>query len=277
MSDLTIGGDTDRWMLMSRESADGYPLIVRARVNNDFIIDFETTNAVSAVICDLNPDQIQDNGMPTSPALTGLQNLEDLLISSLSSLQGRCFHTASVTGDGRRVLYFAHGRGAPISELIDDIDTDIVGIEVTSDFALSTYREFITPTPLDTQLDGDRQVVSALEENGDQPDVPRKVDFWFYGDRLKLQLLVAKLAKLGFEVDHWLNDPSGVVLNRLMAIQIAAFYELTPQLLDLAQESGVEYDGWETFAATPGNNSPRREPPAKPPSFLNKLFGAKKN
>ena len=274
---MTIAGDTDRWMLMGRQSADGYPLVVRARVKNDFIVDFEKSNAVSAVICDLKPTLIQENRLPTPTGLSNLHDLEDKAIVALSSLQSHCFHTASVTGDGRRVLYFAHAKGDEVAALISGIGSEIADVEVTSDFELTTYREFITPTPLDIQLDGDQQVIGALEENGNQADVPRKVDFWFYGEPLKLQLLAAKLEKLGFEVDHWLNNPGGVVLSRTMGTEISTFHELTPQLLELAEESGVEYDGWETFAATPGNASPHRVPPANPRSFLNKLFGAKKN
>lgn len=277
MTDMTIAGEADRWMLMSRESVDGYPLIVRARTKNDFIVDFEKLNAVSAVICDLKPGFIQENSLPTSAGLNALHELEDDAIGALSSLQPHCFHTASVTGDGRRVLYFAHANGVEVAALVSCIGSEIADIEVTSDFKLTTYREFITPTSLDIQLDGDQQVIGVLEENGNQADVPRKVDFWFYGEPLKLQLLAAKLEKLGFEVDHCLNNPGGVVLSRTMGTEISTFHELTPQLLEFAEESGVEYDGWETFAATPGNTSPHREPPAKPRSFFDKLFGAKKN
>lgn len=274
---MTIAGDTDRWMLMGRQSADGYPLVVRARIKNDFIVEFEKANAVSAVICDLKPSFLREDGLPTPTGLNSLHGLEDEAIAALSTLQPHCFHTASVTGDGRRVLYFAHAKGDDVSALISGIGSEIADIEVTSDFEFTTYREFITPTPLDIQLDGDQQVITALEENGNQADVPRKIDFWFYGEPLKLQLLVARLEKIGFEVDHWLSSPGGVVLSRTMDTEIGTFRELTPKLLEMAEESGVEYDGWETFAATPENTSPHREPPAKPRSFLNKLFGAKKN
>jgi hypothetical protein len=272
---MSIAGIEDSWMLLGRQSEDGYPLVVRARVKNDFIIDFETTNDVLAVICYLKPSLVQENGMPTD--LNELIVLEDELIAALACLEPGCFHTASVTGDGRRVLYFAHCRGDTPSSIIANVKSDIADIEMISDFDRATYREFITPTQLDTQLDGDQQVISALEQNGDQAYIPRKIDFWFYGEPLKLQLLVANLTNLGFEIDHWLNDPSGVMLSRTMETQISRFHDLTPQLLELAEASGVEYDGWETFAATLGNSSPHHVPPAKPRSFLNKLFGAKKN
>jgi hypothetical protein len=135
----------------------------------------------------------------------------------------------------------------------------------------------ITPTTIEQQLNGDMSVITNLEQNGDYGRAPRKTDFWFYGATSQLGALVADLEPWGFSVDHWLEDPEGVVLTCQTSVDLTTFRELTPILVGMADRHGVTYDGWETFivrADAPATQLPSQP---KPQSMLSKLFGAKKN
>jgi hypothetical protein len=74
----------------------------------------------------------------------------------------------------------------------------------------------------------------------------RKTHFWFYGKGEALASLAADLEIYGFSIDHWLSDPTGVVLSREMPVDLVSFRSTTPTILKAVEQSGVEYDGWET-------------------------------
>ena len=129
---------------------------------------------------------------------------------------------------------------------------------------------------LDHQLNGDLSVISNLGEHGDVGLVPRKTDFWFYGDFPRLEALAGDLEPWGFSVDHWLEEPVGVVLTCETKVDFETFKELTPILVSQAQRHNLNYDGWETFVLKPESEK-IEQPKAPKQSLLSKLFGAKKN
>lgn len=203
-----------------------------------------------------------------------LYELEDRLVSEVDRGPGAAYHTASVTGDGRRVIYFAHDRGFQMKAILEAVQSEVADLSIVTSFDFDVYRDFVTPTDLDKQMDGDRQVIGNLQENGDECVDPRKTDFWFYGAKPALEKLVGLLTLEGLKVDHWLNDPVGVVLSHDVVPNISTFAQLTPLLLEKADECGVEYDGWETFVLR-GDATP--PPPAYKKSLFSKLFGQRKN
>jgi len=267
----TASGDEDQWILLERCSADNLPLVVRSR-KNPTIAQFAEQNVVSAVICDVYPHLVRKDGMPTE--MDGLYDLEDRLVAEVDREDGAAYHTASVTGDGRRVIYFAHDRSFPMRTVLDAVQSDVADLSVFTSFDLDVYRDFITPTDLDKQIDGDRQVIENLQKNGDECVVPRKTDFWFYGEKPALEKLVSVLKAKGLKADHWVDDPVGVVLSNEVAPNLSTFAQLTPLLLSSAEECGVEYDGWETFVLK-AEGAPL--PPSPKKSLFNKLFGQRKN
>lgn len=267
--DMSVAGDNDQWMLLERVSADDYPLIVRSRLNSA-ISDFAEANAAIAVICDVLPELVREDGMPT--CLNELYELEDSIVACLDDVGENAFHTASATGDGRRVIYFAVDATLDVEHIVSKIVSKVATISVLKTFQFDVYRDFITPTALDRQFDGDRSVISNLGSHGDSGSTPRKIDFWFYGDRSSLKQCVQRLAANDFEVDHWLEDPVGVVLTKVAAADFDAFRQITPLLVETAAECGVTYDGWETLVL---RNEPEPAVGIKS-TLLSKLFGKKK-
>ena len=267
--DMSVAGDEDQWMLLERASSEGLPIIVRSRINPT-IEKFSETHSVIALICDVRPNLVRDDGMPL--CMSELYELEDQIVSLVADTDKQAFHTASATGDARRVIYFASERGTDFDAIVSTLVQDVVIVSASVDFDFKTYRDFVSPTDLDRQLDGDRKVIAALEEHGDQLDVPRSVEFFFYGERSALEVFLEETKTHGFTLGIWLDDPIGMMLNRLMSAEITEFRQLTPYLVDLAQRLGISYDGWGTPMATA--KALEINPPK--PSLFAKLFGPKK-
>ncbi|MFC4256735.1 hypothetical protein GRI97_15580 [Altererythrobacter xixiisoli] len=261
-TDMSVGGENDRWMLLERQSDEGGFMVVRTRVNDD-IHECARANRITAVICDIDARHVNDSGMPL--CMDALYDLEDHLIAMVADRAEPGFHTASATGDGRRTIYFVHAPELDLAAVVAMVSSDVAVIACNSHFAFKTYDAFVTPTQLDTQVDGDRRVISSLNTHGDDGSIPRKIDFWFYGDRADLEGLAANLSASGLLIDHWLEDETGLVLTCDAPANFSTFAELTPMLLEAAAASGVRYDGWETLVI--------KEPESQSnPSFFKRLL-----
>ena len=266
-TDKSISGDDDRWMLLQRESSEHLPIVVRARVNSD-IQEFAAINNVSAIILDVHPDSVREDGMPTS--LDILYELEDRLVQIVADSSIEAYHTASATGDSRRTIYIVHSKGSSLPRECENLDSGIIQSSIYSSIDFETYRDFVTPTDIDIKVDGDHNIFRTISENGDDGSEPRKIDFWFYGAKSALEKLVENLADLDFSVDHWLDENSGVVLSLNSQANVQVFAKLTPLLVEKSEKFGVEYDGWETPLVTDQAKEIARP---KKPSFFKRIFG----
>jgi hypothetical protein len=271
MHDLSVEGDDDRWMVLERNSAEGLPLIARSRIN-PVVSEFADQNQLSAVIFDVRAHLVCDNGMPR--CMDELYELEDAIILHLTSCDVAVYHTASVTGDGQRVLYFAHGEGLDFSPVIAATSHEVALMNLHADIDFAGYRALVTPSALDHTTDGDRRMIAQLQESGDDGSAPRKVDFWFHGGGEGLDKLARVLSGMGFAIDHWIEEPAGVVMSVEVPADQTSFRELTPLLIAAAADCGVEYEGWETFVVT-GN--PEAHTPRPGGTLLDGLFGQRKH
>lgn len=269
---MSVAGDDDRWMLLERLSDGGQPIVVRTRINPD-IRDFARSNRITAVICDVDPKLVSEQGMPL--CMDALYDLEDRLVDLAKASLKPVYHTASVTGNARRTIYFTHSADLEMGNVVASALSDVATIWTTGDFEFQTYDEFISPTPLDVQMDGDHSVIASLEKHGDNGCMPRKIDFWFYGDRSSLKDLAGILSGEGLMIDHWLNDDRiGLVMSKTAPATHEYFRALTPAILEASQAASVEYDGWETVVLADPPAEPARRPPTP---FLRRLFGKSKN
>lgn len=159
--DASVAGDNDRWMLLQRISESGQPIVVRTRINPD-IYEFTRSNCFSAIICDVEPKLVSEQGMPL--CMDALYDLEDRLVCLTKESLKRAYHIASATGDGRRTIYIAHVADLDMGDVAASAPSDVATIWATDDFAFETYEEFISPTPLDAQIDGDHSVIASLQK-----------------------------------------------------------------------------------------------------------------
>ena len=274
-SDTSVFGEDDRWMVFWRSTPDGYPLSVSVRMNNPHIQDLVNRGILTGFRFDLTVEHTRDDGMPSD--VGQLQDFEVRLLKEVELLDVGACHVASVTGDGGRWTYLGHERPidfGPLASLFQEHGVQASASVVSDREALIGL---ISPTSVEQQLNDDIGVISNLEKEGDDGRAPRRTDFWFYGDRSRLDEFAAELAPRRYAIDRRLDDPEGIVLYSETAVDFGTFQEITPVLVGAAERHSVIYDGWETFVVRP--NSPAPDLPAKPKSqsLLSKLFGAKKN
>lgn len=237
--------DDDAWMVFDRAASDGMPLVVVARAGTAPAHMRLLTGRATVVRCRADLANINARGLPQGT--DGLYVLEDTLAVAPSFRAAGAVQIASVTGQGQRLMYFVHSDPLDVTPILDATPVQGFACAAGDVEDRKALVSFLTPRPIDIRLDGDRRVITVLHQNGDDGLVPRKTDFWFYGQRGSLNDLVADLAAHGFSVDQWLSGPVGVVLTRDMPVNFPEFYELTPVILDNAERAGVEYDGWRTM------------------------------
>ncbi len=275
--DKSVSGETDTWMLFERMTSDGYPLVVLSRVDNPLIADLLVNGNTTFIRCEADLSLVNDWGMPQGT--DSLDGVIDKLVLELKLLELGAFHAGNITGDGRRDIVIVHHQAIDFSPLLGLLKAEGYKISAVAVSDRGEATSILKPTDIDRQLNGDLGVISNLEKNGDDGQTPRKTEFWFFGEETKLRSLTEELAAYGYGVEEWLTSPVRVTLSKIMPVDFKTFRDVTPMLVEAARKYGVEYDGWETLVINSSSStaSGSHEPTSKPRSFLNKLFGAKKN
>lgn len=246
--DKADSSPTGRWMVYERMAFDGKPLVVLVRTGNPEVQTLLLNGRATVVICRTDPANVNDQGMPQGTKR--LYPLEDKLDEAPALLAAGAIRIASVTGQGQRRMFFVHRDPLDFSPLLKMTEVQGFACDAEEVDDRQALIHLVTPTHLESQLNGDQDVIAGLQKSGDDGQAPRKTDFWFYGQRGSLGALAASLKAQGFSVDHWLSDPTGVVLSRKMSVDLAAFQALTPVIVGTAERSGVDYDGWETLVVS---------------------------
>ncbi len=249
--------NSDHWMLYERVASDGKPLVVIARTGNAEVQSLLLHGRATVVICRTDPSNVNEHGMPQGT--DRLYSIEDKLDEEAARLAAGAIRVASVTGQGQRRMFFVHRAPLDLSPALRSAPVPGFSCDASEVDDRQALLHLVTPTPLEIQLNGDQEVLAGLQKSGDDGHVPRKTDFWFYGRRGPLNSLTATLDHHGFSVDHWLNDPPGVVLSRKMPVDLAVFQALTPVIVNAAERSGVDYDGWETLVVSPTQPDGRKD------------------
>ena len=239
--------DGDSWIIYDRVASDGMSLVVLALKDNPQAQTLLQTGHATAVVC--RADSV--SYMRMRQDIARLYSLEDRIAADAALRAAGAIHIASVTGQDQRRIFVVHPNLLDLSPILDA--TPISGYSCAAEAVVDRLPliQLVTPTAIDIQLAGDQSVIMNLEKNGDNGSAARKTDFWFYGPRASLDKLAADLQTHGFSVDHLVTSPEGIVLSREMLVTMATFRTLTPVLINAAQNSGVQYDGWETVVVQP--------------------------
>jgi hypothetical protein len=116
------------------------------------------------------------------------------------------------------------------------------------------------------------QTLRVFAEHGEDFGDARHVIHYFYGGNFSA--LGSALGELGYEVRPTVNN-DGIVAERHEAIGEEWRTSTLPDLCQLADSYGVEYDGWEA-SMTRQEAKPVAAPSSTgKPGWLNKLFGKK--
>ena len=273
--DQTVGGDHDTWILFNRETVDGYPLVVLARTGNP-MVDVGLRNAnVTVIHCEASASIVNEWGMPQGSDL--LYPVEEELARELQSAQIGALHIASITGDRERRIVFVHDGPLDFQPLLRSFDVEGYSMRASNDEDRDLLRSQVIPSPLDLQLNGDREVISNIEKHGDDGTEPRNTEFWFYGDKTGLDFVITDLEHWDVSIERRLTDPEGVVLSCNTSVNFETFSKLTPVLVGVAEKRGVTYDGWETLVLKPGGVPDLPSVPKKSISLLSRIFGGRQN
>lgn len=118
------------------------------------------------------------------------------------------------------------------------------------------------------QVELAKATLKIFEDQGEDFGDTRHVVHYFYGG--SFQSLGVALAELGYTVRPTVND-DGIVAERYEPIGEGWRTSTLVQLCELADDHGVEYDGWEA-SMTRQESAPT---PPRPTSWVSKLFGKK--
>ncbi|GAA0335641.1 hypothetical protein GCM10009087_52630 [Sphingomonas oligophenolica] len=235
-------------MVYERAASDGKPLVIVARTGNAGVRALLLNGRATVVICRTDPTNVNDQGMPQGTER--LYSIEDKLDEAPALLAAGALRVASVTGQGQRRMFFVHREPLDLAPVLQTAQVQGFSCDASEVDDRQALINLATPTPLESQVNGDREVIAGLQKSGDDGHASRKTDFWFYGQRRSLGALTANLNAHGFSVDHWLSGPTGVVLSREMPVDVPAFQTLTPIIVGAAEQAGVDYDGWETIVVS---------------------------
>jgi hypothetical protein len=240
-----VAGQDDRWMLMERKAISGLPLVVLARVDNPRVSASLDADILTEVRCKADQSLLLENEMPS--AISRIYALEDALADHQSFIKARALHVASITGEGVRRIVYSRILASDAESIVSSINIEGFSCRTNQIVDRKALSIIIVPTDLDRQLDGDMSVISNLKKEGDLGNVVRRTDFFFIGEESRLKRLASSLTAKGFQISEIPKKPGSIVLYREMAVDFSEFQVLTPSLLEAAKNSGVTYDGWETF------------------------------
>ncbi|MDQ7068066.1 MAG: DUF695 domain-containing protein [Sulfurimonas sp.] len=112
------------------------------------------------------------------------------------------------------------------------------------------YKKLLYPTPQEWQIIQNHKACDSLKELGDVLQVPRAIEhkLFFVSDEKKEELLAA-LTKQEFKIKDEISNEEGVAGLSFYRIDTPFYYEidkLTLELIELCEDYGASYDGWET-------------------------------
>jgi hypothetical protein len=202
-----------------------------------------------------------DHGMGIGDDAKALQGIEDAIAKNAQD--AGFYHVGRLRNNGRWQLVFYGGqdRESMLRSIVADIIPDsperehVIGSKPDSEW--SYYFEFLIPDAERWQWIMDRRVIENLQSNGGPLTRPRRVDHWAYFESAaKRDKFIDAASNQGFELEHAADDGSGerpfsAQLFRVDSVQLEDIHEVVMSLVQIADEAGGDYDGWETSVEKP--------------------------
>ena len=208
-----------------------------------------------------------EHGMGSTTEATALHAVEDHLVASAVARGLRYVGRLRHHGVWELVFYGAAAHQPALEAAVAAVDAlggRDVDVGVSDDAAWAYYTAFLLPDPERRQWMQDRRLVAVLEEHGDVGETPRRVDHWAYfpSAEARARFLAAAQAE-GFvgeiepeATDATPADPPRYCAHvyRLDAAELSYIHDVVMGLVELAEEQGGDYDGWETSVEAPALN-----------------------
>jgi uncharacterized protein (TIGR01619 family) len=197
-----------------------------------------------------------EHGLTTPGEAEVLYVMEDRLSEHLAESLGGIYAARNTT-NGQRIFYFycnsSIGHEAIVEEVMDSFPDYTYTLKAHLDTEWAFYLQFIYPSRLEYQSILNRRVLDKIGQQGDPMTRPRGVDHYIYFDNGNdrddfLQEVKSEnfeVIKKGFDPIR-ANLPYSLVITRKEQMESAIIDEVVFYLIQAAEASKGEYEGWET-------------------------------
>lgn len=187
-----------------------------------------------------------DKGGPVRPESERLYGMEDELCGSLAKHGVVCRLVGRLTCGGVRELVFQLEDWQNFRPLVARwaMSHREYQIGVAEDEGWVFFDDCIRPTPEIWLMMSDQSVLRVLREAGSNPEKVHALDFVFCGDEYGLRRAAQGLEQRGY-LEGTMNFGEGqIVMVKRMLLDEEAILAESQDLLKLAEEYGIHYDGW---------------------------------
>lgn len=199
----------------------------------------------------MNPDE---NGFTTREEFETINTIEDGIVDNLGSAYNIIL-AGAVKTDGRLDLYMYTTSTKEVesiirSTMLDNFKDYQYAVDIKQDKGWEDYFNFLYPNPYEFQTIQNRRVILQLEQNGDNPEIKRKVDHWVdFKDETSLETFVNNVISKGYEVVKKQQIDQGEFKYSVNVARedVTIFSEVNDyvwELIELAHESNGKYIGW---------------------------------
>jgi len=205
-----------------------------------------------------------EHGMGSAAEAAALHGVEDHLVQAAAAPGLRYVGRLRHQGVWELVFYGAAAHQPALEAAVaaeDALGGRDVDVGVGDDPAWMYYTEFLLPDPERRQWMKDRRLVAVLEEHGDVGETPRRVDHWAYFPSAEGRARFLAAAKAEGFVGETAPDDAPAEpprycahVYRLDAAELSYIHDVVMGLVELAEEQGGDYDGWETSVEAPAVN-----------------------
>jgi regulator of RNase E activity RraB len=236
---------TDNWITFKRELDDDYWIVVI----NQALADNNQAPSMSwfALEYTFHPDHLKNGAMPLPEMAELYYGLEDAIAQEIGAIGGAM--AASQSGFGIRKVWYC----APNMRLEDLMRNRIQSFtDIPVEVWPANYPQFaaLLPTHLESQLTGNRNILSAIEEHGDDGSAARKVMHWITDfNPQAVASICAALTDLDYDIEE--TSDRFIRFSRIASLSIDSTAEETENLIAFCEALGCHYDGWETPVIRP--------------------------
>ena len=191
-------------------------------------------------------------GMPRGDEINALSKLDDALEAAVARLGG--IYVGRITVAGRRFFYFyVDAREADARSALVRAATPFgyaPQVKWADDPEKQRYWQDLYPTADDWRVINDMEVLDALANAGDDPDISRTVQHWaYFASDAAAAAFREWLGSQAFTFRSAEKDKQGrvrVTFTHEGVMHLADVTNRTIRCRRKAEELGGEYDGWET-------------------------------
>ena len=199
----------------------------------------------------------EDHGMGSAGEAAAMNALEDQLVER--SEAGELLYVARIRSraEWELVFYGAPGCTVALQSVRDVFGERRTYVDVRPDPTWGFYREFLLPDDERRQWMHDRRLVQVLADEGDVLAKPRRVDHWAHFPTAEgRDRWVQAVQQAGFELQRAAKVenaelPFGAQVYRSDSVELTHVHDVVMELVELAEQEGGDYDGWETSVESP--------------------------